>query len=41
MTWVAVAVVGGSLLGSTISARGQQNAAQTQAEQQLMLKIKS
>jgi hypothetical protein len=32
MTWVAAAVVGGSLIGGAISARGQQNAAQTQAD---------
>jgi len=30
--WTAAAIVGGTLIGSTISARGQQNAAQTQAE---------
>lgn len=32
MTWVAVAVVGGSLIGSTIQAQGAQSAAQTQAQ---------
>jgi hypothetical protein len=33
MTWVTAAVIaGGSLLGGAISARGQQNAAQTQAD---------
>ena len=31
MTWIAVAIVGGSLIGSTITAKGQRDAASTQA----------
>lgn len=34
MSWIAVAVVGGSVLGGAISAHGQEQAAQTQADAQ-------
>ena len=32
MSWVAVAVVGGSIIGGVLSSQGQQNAASTQAD---------